>query len=107
MKEHKSERNTEKSFNNNTLTVKELNSKNKSKLNQSQCHKSLGKFSDPSINNLEEELIMLTIWKESVLFQFILLGEQKDLLAERKKRGDIRAQKLAEDNQKFKSFWEK
>lgn len=29
------------------------------------------------------------------------------MLAERKQRGEIRSQKLAEENQKFKSFWEK
>ena len=81
MKELKSERNTEKSFNNNILTKKELNFKNKFNLNQSQCHKLLGRFSDLSINNLEEELITLNIWKEYVLFSFIFIGEQKDLLA--------------------------
>lgn len=107
MKELKSERITEKSFNNNILTKKEPNFKNKSKLNQSQCHKLHGKSSDLSINNLEEELITLNIWKKYVPFLLILIGEQKDLLAERRKRGEIRSQKLAEENQKFKSFWEK
>lgn len=107
MKELKSERNTEKSFNNNILTKREPNFKNKSKPNQSQCHKLHGKSSDLSINNLEEESITLNIWKKYVLFLLILIGEQKDLLAERRKRGEIRSQKLTEENQKFKSFWEK
>ena len=81
MKEPKLERNTEKSSNNNILKKKEPNFKNKFKLNQSQCHKSLGKFSDLNINNLEEESITSNICKEYVLFSLIFIGEQKDLLA--------------------------
>lgn len=106
MKEHKLEKNTEKSFNKNTLIKKEQNFKNKSVLNLNHFLKSPGKFSDLNINNLEEASIMLIIWKESVIF-FIYLGEQKDIQAERKKRGELRTQKLTEENQKFKSFWEK
>lgn len=106
MKEHKLEKNTEKSFSKNTLIKKEQNFKNKSVLILNHFLKSPGKFSDLNINNLEEASIMLIIWKESVIF-FIYLGEQKDIQAERKKRGELRTQKLTEENQKFKSFWEK
>jgi hypothetical protein len=44
--------------------------------------------------------------KESVII-FLFQGQHKDLMTDRKKRGEIRSQKLAEENEKFKSFWEK
>jgi hypothetical protein len=48
----------------------------------------------------------LNISKEFVII-FLFQGQHKDLMADRKKRGEIRSKKLAEENEKFKSFWEK
>lgn len=97
MKGPKSEKNTDKNSNNNILQTKEPNFKNKSANNLNLYPKSPGKSSDRSTKNSEEVSITFNILKKYVIFT-LFQGEQKDLMAERKKRGEIRTQKLAEDN---------